>query len=183
RPREVPREGSWKANGRVATQRPDHENRAMAPRHRPGLTGIALGVLCFATFVSVTQAAMSSIVLPDLKDEFGVTDDDLTWFVTAYILTFAAGTVVYGRLGDMYGTRRPMLFGMGLFAAAAFLTAAAPEFWPVVAGRAVMGMGATAVPALSIATIVQSTDDRSRGRALGAIVAMVRTGFAAGPFV
>ncbi len=140
-------------------------------------------VLCLATFVSVVHAAMSSIVLPDVQDDFSVPDDQLTWFVTAFILTFATGTLVYGRVADMIGTRKPLVAGIGIFAVGAIATAAAPGFWPAVAGRAVMGAGATAIPALSTATIVRTTSEGQRGRALGWIVAAVGLGFAAGPLV
>ncbi|MCA9822904.1 MAG: MFS transporter [Dehalococcoidia bacterium] len=149
----------------------------------PRLTRPALAVLCLATFVAVVHSAMSSIVLPDVKDDFGVPDDQLTWFVTAFILTFATGTLVYGRIADMVGTRWPLIVGVGIFAAGAFATAAAPDFWLAVAGRAAMGAGATAIPALSTATIARTTSAGQRGRALGWIVASVGLGFAAGPLL
>ena len=142
-----------------------------------------LALLCLATFVSVVHAAMSSVVLPDLKADFDVPDDELTWYVTAFILAFAIGTVVYGRLGDMFGTRGPLIIGIALFGAASFATAAAPGFWATVGGRAAMGAGATAIPALSIATIVRTSTEAQRGRALGATVAAVGIGFAVGPVI
>ncbi len=143
----------------------------------------ALAVLCLATFVSVVHAAMSSIVLPDVQSDFSVPDDQLTWFVTAFILTFATGTLVYGRVADMIGTRKPLIAGIGIFAVGSLATASAPGFWLAVAGRAVMGAGATAIPALSTATIVRTTREGQRGRALGWIVASVGLGFAAGPLL
>jgi DHA2 family metal-tetracycline-proton antiporter-like MFS transporter len=134
-----------------------------------------------ATFVSVMNASMSAIVLPRVQDDFAVKDDTLSWFVTAFLIPFATGTVVYGRLADMYGTRRLLIAGMSLFAVASFAVAAAPTFGAAVAARAVQGFGATAIPALSITTIVRTTQGHARARALGATVLAVGVGFGAGP--
>lgn len=143
----------------------------------------ALIVLCATVFVSVMNASMTSVALPDLKQDFNVADDKLTWVVTAYLITFASGTVIYGRLADIVGTKRMYIFGLTLFAAASFAVGLAPSFGVVVAARALQGFGGTAVPSLSMATIARSTTPIERGRAMGATMMTVGVGFGVGPLV
>jgi MFS family permease len=133
--------------------------------------------------ISVTNASMSAIVLPDVQTEFRVPDDTLSWFVAGFLIPFATGTLVYGRLADMFGTKRFLLAGVAIFSVSSFLVALAPSFEAAVAARVLQGMGATAIPALSMATIVHTTDDSTRGGAIGTIVVAVGVGFGAGPLL
>ena len=102
---------------RTAHNRPMHTSAPGAQR----LTGVGLAVLCATILVSVMSASMTTVALPDLQHDFDVSDDSLTWVVTAYIITFATGTVGYGRLADMHGTKALYLFGLGLFSVASVL--------------------------------------------------------------
>lgn len=147
------------------------------------LSGAALTVLCATILVSVMSASMTTVALPDLQRDFDVGADTLTWVVTAYLITFATGTVIYGRLADMVGTKPMYVFGLLLFTAASLGVALAPTFWLAVAARAVQGFGGTAIPALSMATIVKTTPAAVRGRSMGATVLAVGVGFGLGPIV
>lgn len=151
------------------------------PGMMPHLSRAALIVLCATILVSVMSASMTTVALPDLQRDFDVGADTLTWVVTAYLITFATGTVVYGRLADMVGTKRMYVVGLSLFVVASFGVAIAPSFWLVAAMRAVQGFGGTAVPSLSMATIVRTTSPELRGKAMGATILAVGVGFALGP--
>ncbi|MGH2607704.1 MAG: MFS transporter, partial [Tepidiformaceae bacterium] len=100
-----------------------------------------------------------------------------------YLIAFATGTVGYGRLADMHGTKRLYLFGLGLFMVASALVALAPGYWWVVAARALQGLGGTGAPALSLAMIVRTTPPRDRGTPMGAIILSVGVGFGIGPLL
>jgi MFS family permease len=145
------------------------------------LRPLTLIVLCGTILLSVANASMTSLTMPGIQRDFGVATDDLAWVVTAYLIPFATGTVLYGRLADMFGTRRMYLFGLVLFAAASFAVAAAPTFGLLVGARALQGFGGTAIPSLSMATIIRTTTPHDRGRAMGATILTVGVGFGIGP--
>ena len=113
------------------------------------LTRPALIILCATIFLSVINASMTSLALPKIATDFDVKADELSWVVTAYLIPFATGSMVYGRLADMFGTRRLYLFGLVVFTVASFLTAAAPSFGVLIGARVLQGMGGTAIPSLS----------------------------------
>src|SRR5690606_30698533 len=98
------------------------------PPPPPRLHWLALATMAAGVLTSVTNASMASIVLPDLAREFGVSDDVLSWFVAAFLIPFAAGTMVYGRLADMKGTKSLLLIGVVIFCVSSFLVAASPSF-------------------------------------------------------
>lgn len=152
---------------------------ANAPARK--LTPLALLVLCGTIFLSVTNSSMTSVALPDVQKDFHVAADDLSWVVTAYLIPFATGTIVYGRLGDIYGTKKLYMIGLVLFAGASLASAAAPSFGSLVALRALAGLGGTAIPSLSMATIIRTTTPLERGRAMGATILAVGVGFGLGP--
>ena len=62
--------------------------------------------------------------------------------IGAYALTFAAIMLACGMIGDELGRKKVMLVGAGVFCAGSVLCALAPNAQTLIAGRAVMGLGA-----------------------------------------
>lgn len=147
------------------------------------LSRLTLVVLSATVFVSVMNASMSSIVLPLMEDDFNVGPDALSWVVTAYLIPFACGTVFFGRMADIKGSRRLHLLGLAIFAAASMGVASSPNFAMVVTMRAMQGFGGAAIPALSMAAITRSTSSETRGPAMGYTIVAVGLGFGFGPIV
>ncbi len=141
----------------------------------------ALAALCFSVFVSVTNASMSSLLLPDLQLDFNLQDDELSWFVVLYLIPFAIGTVVFGKLADIFGTRKLFLLAMTLFAAASIAVALAPTYPAILAARTLQGLAGPATAALSLATIVKTLEGGRRSTAIGSITMAVGIGFGVGP--
>lgn len=155
----------------------------MADANRAALTPGGSALLAGGIFLSVLNASMATVVLPAVQRDFAVPDDALTWFVTGFLIPFAIGTVVYGRLADALALRPLYLSGILLFSAGSFAVSLAPGFWLTVGARAVQGAGATALPALTVPAIVRTATGKRRDSALGAVVLAVGAGFGLGPLV
>ena len=79
-----------------------------AARRTPRSTGAVIAVLCLAgTTVSLQQ----TMVIPLLPGSqlFALSTDDVSWLVTATLVTSAVATPVVARLADSYGKRLMML--------------------------------------------------------------------------
>jgi EmrB/QacA subfamily drug resistance transporter len=102
--------------------------------------------------------------------------------VDAYTLVFAGLLLLAGTLGDRYGRRRMLLFGLAVFGAASAAAAAATQVDHLILARAVMGAGAAFImPAtLSLLTHV-FTIPRERAAAIGVWAATAGAGVALGP--
>ncbi|GAB2487414.1 MFS transporter [Jatrophihabitans fulvus] len=151
-----------------------------APSGRRAATGAVLGVL-FLTFLDTT---IVSVTLGDIVADVGAGVIPLQWVVNAYALVFAALMLLGGAISDRVGRRRVMVAGVVAFAAGSLVCALAPSVGWIIAGRAVMGVGAAAAEPGTLSVIRQLYPDRrERSRALGAWSAVSGLALALGPVV
>jgi len=146
-------------------------------------TRLLIGVLISAVFVSVLNSSMVNVVVPVIGRDYGVTEAQVGWVITGYLLTYAVGIPLYGRAADVFSIRRAFTVGLLAFAAGSLLCAWAPSLGMLVLGRIVQGAGGAAIPALAGVTVAKILPPGERGAALGLIVSSVGVGAAIGPIV
>jgi EmrB/QacA subfamily drug resistance transporter len=108
-----------------------------------------------------------NVALPTLQIALGATAAEVQWVVESYGLVMAALLLLGGALGDKVGRRRVFAAGAGLFAAASFGCALAPDIEWLILGRAVQGLGASLLVPGSLALIGACIPPERRGRAIG----------------
>ena len=59
-------------------------------------------VVMFTLAFSVMSVLMFNLVMPEIREEFMVTNAEVSWVTSAYTLIYGVGTVVYGKLADRY---------------------------------------------------------------------------------
>jgi MFS family permease len=67
---------------------------------------LALGLLCVAQFMVVLDASIVNVALPSIGDALSFSQENLSWVVNAYVLTFGGFLLLGGRLADLLGSRR-----------------------------------------------------------------------------
>ena len=144
-------------------------------------TRLLLAVMVTAVFISVFNQAMVNVVVPAIQDQFGVSEGQVGWVVTGYLLVFAVGIPLYGRISDLFSLRRTFCFGLIVFAAGSLLCALAPSLTVLVGGRVLQSAGAAAIPALAFGSVAKVLPPGQRGVALGLLSSSVGIGAAAGP--
>ena len=65
----------------------------------------ALALLCIAQFMVVLDASIVNIALPTIGTALDFSQDNLSWVVNAYVLTFGGFLLLGGRLADLLGRR------------------------------------------------------------------------------
>lgn len=140
-------------------------------------------VLVGAVFVSVLNSSMVNVVVPVIGQDFGASEAQVGWVITGYLLTYAVGIPLYGRVADIFSLRRAFAVGLLAFALGSFLCALAPSLGLLVLGRIVQGAGGAAIPALSSVAVIRTLPPGARGSAIGLIVSSVGIGAAVGPVV
>src|SRR3954466_14397363 len=115
---------------------------------------LALGLLCVAPFVVVLDASIGNVALPSIGKALDFSQQNLSWVVNAYVLTFSGFLLLGGRLADHLGRRRVFIFGLVLFALAPLGVGFSNSEGMLIAARAVQGLGAAILSpsALSIVT-------------------------------
>ena len=116
--------------------------------------GLALALLAVTQFVVILDASIVNVALPSIGAALDFSQDNLSWVVNAYTLTFGGFLLLGGRLADLMGRRRMFMSGLVLFTAASLLGGLAQSDVWLIAARAVQGMGAALVSpaALSLVT-------------------------------
>ncbi|MFD4403416.1 MFS transporter [Nocardia sp. NPDC058499] len=142
-----------------------------------------LAVLMAAVLVTVTSSDMVNLMLPSIGADFGASEAELAWIVTGFLLMFAIGVPLYGRLADRIGLRRLFAAALATYAAGSLICALAPELAALVGGRIVAGAGAAAIPVLSVVAVTRLVPPEKRTAAIGVVSAAAGIGTAAGPAV
>jgi EmrB/QacA subfamily drug resistance transporter len=151
---------------------------AASPGSRKGL---ALALLALTQFVIVLDASIVNVALPSIGRALDFNQDDLSWVVNAYTLTFGGFLLLGGRLADLLGRRRVFIAGLILFSLASLAGGLAQSDVWLIAARAVQGLGAAIISpaALSLVTTMFA-EGAERNRALGVWGAVAGSGGAAG---
>jgi len=149
-----------------------------------GGQALALGTLCTLLFLTFLDNTVVSVALGDIQVSLKANVSDLQWVVGAYALTFASIMLACGMIGDELGRKKVMLAGAGVFCAGSVLCALAPNAQTLIAGRAVMGLGAAASEPGTLSMLRHLyPDTRARSRAIGIWAATSGFALAAGPVV
>ena len=144
-------------------------------------TRLLLVVVVTAILISVLNQTFVNVVVPDIRQDYGATQGQAGWVITGYLLVFAVGIPLYGRIADLYSLRRTFALGLFLLAVGSLACALAPSLPLLVAGRILQAAGASAIPALGFAAVAKALPPGSRGTALGLLSSSVGAGAAIGP--
>lgn len=105
--------------------------------------------------------------LSDIAESLGTTNATLSWAVTAPFLGLAAGTTVFGTLGDRWGYRRMLVIGLTVFTAATGVCGLAWNPLAFIAFRALVGLGGAMMIPNGMAILMAAFPVNQRARAMG----------------
>src|SRR3954447_21679342 len=145
----------------------------------PEIRAIVVGIM-LAMFLGALDQTIVATALPTIGRHFGDLEQ-LSWVVTAYLLTGTAVTPLYGKLSDIHGRRAMMLIAICLFVLGSVACALAPSMTALVLGRALQGLGGGGLMALSQTIIADIVSPRERGRYQGYIGAVFAVSSVGGP--
>jgi EmrB/QacA subfamily drug resistance transporter len=131
--------------------------------------------------LSALGTSIANVGLPTLAEVFTASFQEVQWVVLAYLLAITTLIVSVGRLGDVTGRRRLLLIGILLFTAASVLCGLAPTLGLLIAARAVQGLGAAIMMALTMAFVGETVPKAKTGSAMGLLGTMSAIGTALGP--
>src|SRR5262249_55404778 len=80
-----------------------------------------LGVLCLSLLIVFGGNSTLNVALPTLSRDLGASESQLQWVVAAYSLVFAGLLFTAGALGDRFGRKGALQFGLARFFLASVL--------------------------------------------------------------
>ena len=149
-----------------------------SPTPRGALAGLSLCMLLAALGTSI-----ANVGLPQMAEGFTAAFAAVQWVVLSYLLAITAVLVGVGRLGDRFGHRRLLLAGVAVFAVACALCSAAPSLGALVAARALQGLGAATMMAMTMALVTATVPKEQTGRVMGLLGTMSAVGTGLGPAI
>ncbi|MFG2829941.1 MDR family MFS transporter [Streptomyces sp. NPDC048434] len=142
-----------------------------------GVFGLLLGM-----FLAMVDGLIVGTALPTIVGELGGLDQ-LSWVVTAYLLTTAVATPIWGKVGDLYGRKGTFMAAIVLFLAGSMLSGLAQDMGQLIAFRALQGLGAGGLMVGALSIIGVLVPPRQSGRMQSMIGAMMPVAFIGGPLL
>ncbi|SEQ01585.1 MDR family MFS transporter [Streptomyces radiopugnans] len=176
----------------MATSTPSEALKGDTARTAPGAEQVpmthrqimeALSGLLLGMFVSVLSSTVVSNALPRIISDLGGGQSAYTWVVTAALLTMTASTPVWGKLADLYSKKMLVQSALVLFVLASAGAGLAQDTGTLIAFRAVQGLGAGGLAALSQIIIAAMIPPRERGRYSGYLGATFAVATVGGPLL
>lgn len=109
-------------------------------QHRLFITTIALTMI----LIFLDQNGMG-VTLSPIQDAFHISNTLLQWVMSSMLVAVAASVLIAGKLGDLFGSKRMFLLGMGLFIIASAICGAAPNITGLLIGRALQGLSGSLI--------------------------------------
>ncbi len=142
------------------------------------LVAIAASVLVVGLDLTVLNLA-----LPTIATDLHASTSDLQWISDSYSLVLAAVMLPAGLLGDRLGRKKVLIVALVLFGASSAACAYATGTAELIAGRAVLGIGAAAIFPLSLSVIPVLFAPEERQKAIALIASATFVSFPIGPVV
>ncbi|WP_456845748.1 MFS transporter [Cellulomonas sp. P5_C6] len=151
-----------------------------------GLSPRRLGLIMVSLVLALVPLQLDALVaataLPTIAGDLGGFED-LAWITTSYLLAMAIGTIVAGRLGDMFGRRRLLLTALVAFGVGSVLTGLAPTMGALVGARTLQGLGAGMTLTSLLGVIADVAPPDRRARYQGILGAIAPVSMIVGPWV
>ena len=140
--------------------------------------------IIFVIFFAVLNETVFNVSTPAIAHQFCLSASGVSWIMTTFIIFFGVGSVIYGKLSDVFSLRSLIVFGIVVYSAGSALGLAFQSSYPIViAARAVQGSGASAIPALITVLVARHIPSNERGRVFGIITSTVAVAIGIGPAI
>lgn len=139
--------------------------------------------ICFILIFATMNTTMMNIALPKFAEEFVLTPAVVSWITSIFSLAFGVGAVIFGKLADIYSIRRLTVIGIVIFMIGSLIGFVSTNFGGVIIARIIQGLGASALPSLSLIMGSRFYPPESRGKVLAMVFSIIALGAAVGPII
>ncbi|MBA3414982.1 MAG: MFS transporter [Chloroflexia bacterium] len=143
---------------------------------------VVLGGLMAGMFLAALDQSIVGTALPRIVSDLGGLDQ-LSWVVTAYLLTSTAATPLWGKISDLYGRRPIFQAAIVIFLLGSVLAGLSQNMPQLIGFRALQGIGGGGLMAIAFAVIGDIIPPRERGRYQGWFGAVFGVSSVAGPLL
>ncbi|GAA1816091.1 MFS transporter [Luedemannella flava] len=141
------------------------------------------GVVVIGAIMAILDVTVVSVALPKFQSEFHTTPATAAWTMTAYTLALATVIPVTGWAADRFGTKRLYMTSIALFVAGSVLCSMAWDIGPLIAFRALQGLGGGMLMPLGMTIMTKAAGPDRIGRVMAVLGVPMLLGPIGGPIL
>jgi len=140
--------------------------------------------IIYLIFFAVLNETVFNVSTPAITLQFQLTPTGVSWMMTTFIVFFGVGSVVFGRLSDLFSLKRLIFIGVIVYATGSLTGFLLSFSYPMIlVARALQGIGGSAIPALVMVIVARYFAPEVRGRLFGTIGSIIAVALGIGPVV
>jgi EmrB/QacA subfamily drug resistance transporter len=144
---------------------------------------VILFITTLGAFIAPFMGSSVVVALPSIGKEFALNAGLLNWIATSYVLTTSVFVVPFGKVADIFGRKKILLYGVIIYVITSILCGISTSAGMLILFRALQGVGGAMISVTVVSIITSVYTPGERGRALGINVASTYTGLSLGPFL
>ncbi|MEA5360747.1 DHA2 family efflux MFS transporter permease subunit [Amycolatopsis sp., V23-08] len=149
----------------------------------PAGSGLLIGVLVLSAFVMILNETILSVALRDLTVDLNVPTTTVQWLTSGFLLTMAVVIPTTGFLLERFSPRQVFVVSLTAFSLGTLISALAPGFGVLLAGRVVQACGTAVMLPLLMTTVMRLVPPQKRGATMGTITIVIAVAPAIGPTI
>ncbi|MCB2357511.1 MDR family MFS transporter [Clostridium estertheticum] len=143
--------------------------------------GIVIALMV-AMFLAAVEGTVVTTAIPTIvKDLNGF--ELISWVFSAYLLTSAISTPIYGKLSDLYGRKNVLSIGIAIFIVGSCLCGISQSMYQLIASRGIQGLGAGAIFTITYTIVGDIFTAKESTKIQGGISTVWGIASLAGPFL
>ncbi|WP_010530318.1 MDR family MFS transporter [Lentibacillus jeotgali] len=147
----------------------------------PKQKGLMIAALLTGAFMGIINETLLATALPTIQDAFSISQGEVQWMTTAFLMTNGIMIPVSAFLIDRFTTRGLFITAIGLFGAGTAIAAIATTYPVLLLGRVVQASGSGIMLPLLMTVLLAVISVERRGTAMGMIGIVIAFGPAIGP--
>lgn len=125
-------------------------------------------IASLAIFVEALDIAIINLTIPAIQKQFIVSNDQVQWLQTLYVLLYGGFLIIGGKLSDVMGPKKIFIAGAALFLLTSLSAGLAGTFAFLSLSRAMQGLAAALIMPSAFSIITHTfTEERERSKAIG----------------
>src|ERR1700749_4567369 len=165
----------------MTEQKVDHRNAPPKERSHAEIMVIMSALMLTMLLAALDQTIVSTALPKIASDLHGLSK--YSWVATAYLLTSAVSTPLYGKISDMFGRKRIFQSAIIIFLIGSILCGVAQNMTQLIFFRGLQGIGAGGLMTLVFTIIGDIVPPRQRGKYQGYFGAVFAVSSVIGPLL
>lgn len=140
---------------------------------------VMIALMATMFFASINQTIISAALPKIIAQLGGMTY--YSWVITIYMLTSTISTIIFGKLSDIYGRKKFLLFGISVFLVGSFLTGLSGNIFQMIIFRGIQGIGGGMLMSITLTAIGDLYPPEERAKWTGTMMAIFGVSSILGP--